>query len=145
MTITPEEQKQQTRTRKGRKPHSAKNEKENRLALMQQALDQFEGLGINFRDKVVLYSDWSVPTYYRKKKNGNYNKQDIVTLNMAFTSVLKEVFTLVSDLAKLMPAEEIVAWSKTIKMMGFDNRGEFCLIPDKLKNVINEEDKAINR
>jgi len=140
MAKNPEEQNQQTKKRK-RKPRntSITIEGENRLSIMQAAFDQFDRFGISFRDKLIDYCDWSKPTYYRKKRHGMLNKQEVAALSMAFTTVLREIFTYASDLAKLMPPEDIKKWSTVASLMGLDGTGEFRLISKKLRKTIEEK------
>lgn len=141
MTKPPEEQPQKRKRKTRNTPITI--EAENRLSIMQAAFDQFDRFGISFRDKLIDYCDWSKPTYYRKKRNGMLNKQEVAALSMAFTTVLREIFTYASDLAKIMSPEDIKKWSTVATLMGFDGTGEFRLINKKLRKTIEEKIKEV--
>lgn len=139
MTRPPEEQTQKRKRKARTLPVTI--EGENRLSIMQAAFDQFDRFGISFRDKLIDYCEWSKPTYYRKKRHGMLNKQEVAALSMAFTTVLREIFTYASDLAKVMPPEDVKKWSTVATLMGFDTTGEFRLVTKRPRKTIEEKIK----
>lgn len=137
MAMNPEKQRQ--RRNRGSHHVTKIEEGENTLLQMQSVFDQFDGFSVSFRKRVLAYCGWSNPTYYRKKKSGNLTKQEIANLNIAFTTVLKEIFIITSDLVKIMPPEDVVKWTTIAALMGFDGKEEFHVIPERLRTTIDEE------